>query len=105
LLAKALTDPRTREEWERTSDSSGYGLGEVTLYTNATRNIVVKRWWAGGFGTFSSGIKTPFTLNKDEEKVVRDALTAFDNRLREEAEQAALRRLVCCEPTKKGRGK
>lgn len=94
LLAKSLTDPETRDEWKRTYKAGAYG--GATRYTNAKRNMELSRWFAGGsFGGYSSGISTPFTLSKAEERVVGDALRAFDKRLSDEAEQAALARLIC----------
>lgn len=96
LLAKSLTDPETRGEWtsEFTALPGGhFGLSGTMRYTNKARDLHV----SVGF----DWVSTPFTLNKAEEEVVRDAAKAFDKWKKQVAEEAAFARLTAS--VKKGR--
>ena len=94
LLANSLTDPETRGEWKREREKPHGGLGQVTAYRNAKRDLVITSWWAGGYGYFGSGITTPFTLSDAEQKIVKAAIQAFNRRLKDEDEAKALSRLT-----------
>jgi hypothetical protein len=48
----------------------------------------------GPFGGGGRFVFTPFTLSKDEEAIVYEALDAFDRRIRDEKEADALHRLT-----------
>jgi hypothetical protein len=90
LLAKSLTDPETRDEWERQrSEISLYCYGD--RYVNVKRDLYVAVAWAAYSGR---SVSTPFTLSKAEQDIVADAVSAFQRRQREEAEKAALARLI-----------
>ena len=92
LLANSLTDPETRGEWTREREHSVYT--RRTIYRNEARDITVSRYFFSGHLTFGSGITTPFTLNAAEEKIVREALDAFDRHERDKTEERALARLT-----------
>ena len=96
LLAHSLTSCETRDEWVREYPDT-YGFGHKTVYRNEKRDLTVTRGYTYGislYGGSSSFLGTPFTLNKDEEKIVCEALDAFNRRKKDEAEAAALHRLT-----------
>jgi hypothetical protein len=96
LLAYSLTSCETRDEWVREYPDT-YGFGHKTVYRNEKRDLTVTRGYTYGislYGGSSSFLGTPFTLSKDEEKIVCEALDAFNRRKKDEAEAAALHRLT-----------
>lgn len=84
LLAKSLTDPETRGEWEREFILSPYAY--AARYTNKSRDLVVS--------VGSGGVTTPFSLNDAEKNLVAEAARAFAKWKDEEKEAAALARLT-----------
>lgn len=94
LLAKSLTDAATRGEWVREYRGGGYSF--ATEYRNEQRDIRVTTGRTLGIGLCPGRdwLSTPFTLSETEEKVARSALDAFNKHLKDEAERAALERLV-----------
>ena len=94
LLARSLTDPETRGEWKREYVRNRVSIGGQTTYTNSSREIEISRYWHASLSCAGDSISTPFTLSKAEEKIVKEAMRAFDKRERDEREAAALARLV-----------
>lgn len=85
-LAQSLTDPETRDEWTRKYEMTDSIWGFRTCYENKSRNIVIT---SNAYGT-----STPFTLTEAETAIVEDALKQFDARIKSQAEQDALARLL-----------
>jgi hypothetical protein len=94
LLARSLTDPETRGEWERSYKNSSVGMGGATSYKNAKRDLTITRLWYASAYSAGEALSIPFTLSKAEEKIVKEALKAFDLHLRDCVETEALARLT-----------
>jgi hypothetical protein len=93
LLARSLTDCETRDEWMREDSPLSYisvAGGYSQRYVNKARNLYVSRYT----NSFGETIHSNFPLNKTEQKIVIDALDRFERRKAEEAEKAALARLI-----------
>jgi len=96
LLAKSLTDAATRGEWVmgRGKHIPGGFLSSAVTYTNKARDITITDGCYTSGYSYHEHLETPFTLSDDEKKVVREALRAHRKHLSDEAERAALARLV-----------
>ena len=91
LLANSLTDPETRGEWESKESPFRSIYSHSTVYRNKARDLTISRWWS----LYGKGsVNTPFTLSEAEQKLVEQALTAFERHLADVREAEALARLT-----------
>jgi hypothetical protein len=94
LLARSLTEPESRGEWERSFKATPVGMGSVTFYKNAKRDLTISKVWFASLYSASETLTTPFTLSKAEEAIVKAALIAFDRHQADLREAEALARLT-----------
>lgn len=92
ILADSLTSVETRGEWSRSYDRWLSGCYGSMMYVNKSRDIYVSR--NAGYGHEYEVLVTPFTLSQAEERIVLDALQAFDAYLGRKREADVLSRLV-----------
>lgn len=102
LLAKSLTDPETRGEWEAEKSDFKSTYTHSTTYNNKTRDIYVRR--SRSLDGCAEIISTPFSLDQQEQRIVGAAIDAFCKHLSDVAQQAALARLTA-DPAKARKGK
>jgi hypothetical protein len=94
LLAESLTAPETRDEWVRTEKPHQYVMGFITTYRNEARDLDVSRSWSACGVSVATSVTAPFRLSAADKRVLREALTAFDEHKRHLREKAALARLT-----------